>query len=273
MKIVYNHNIDNINKQMNIKFINKNPFTVFKIDNFLSDIDYQIIDRNFEKILANKNQNDIAEIDNLKLNIKIGDTKNNDLIEKNESIALIKEKFSNKLFLSSLLNKLRYRIFMSRINDRKSLIKLFKFKKISFFNEKSKQNVFDFLFTKYKININFSYIFNGGEITPHTDAPKKLLSFMLYFPESSKLSKNDELKEKQIGTSFWESTDQNFNNKHLRNEDKIEFKNKFKKFITLPYEKKTLYGFIKNKFSWHTVEPFNINEDYVRRSININIYI
>ena len=33
-----------------------------------------------------------------------------------------------------------------------------------------------------------------------------------------------------------------------------------------------LVGFIKNKYSWHSVEPINVHEGYVRKSININVY-
>ena len=38
-------------------------------------------------------------------------------------------------------------------------------------------------------------------------------------------------------------------------------------------KKKSLFGFIKSHKSWHSVEKININENFIRKSININLLL
>ena len=82
---------------------------------------------------------------------------------------------------------------------------------------------------------------------------------MLYFPQT------DKKEEEELGTIFWKFNKPNYNSERL---DIDKLKN-FEK-IKLPFKKRNLYGFIRNPYSWHAVEKFNIKENYVRRSININ---
>ena len=111
---------------------------------------------------------------------------------------------------------------------------------------------------------------NGAKLVPHTDSRQKLISLMLYFPD-------DKLTEEQkfsLGTSFYLSKNKNIKNKHLlNNNEESDFKKNNKMGITLPFRGKNLYGFIRNDLSWHTVEPFFVNENFIRKSININLYI
>ena len=88
---------------------------------------------------------------------------------------------------------------------------------------------------------------------------------MLYFS-----SKNyDKQKQKKLGTNFWTSNFENFENFH-QNDDK-NLKDK-KLFYKTSFESNVLFGFIKNQASWHSVEPIDMGDDFVRRSININFY-
>ena len=90
---------------------------------------------------------------------------------------------------------------------------------------------------------------------------------------NEKLNDDDKHKQESYGTSFWESDLNNFSNKHLILEkDEKEFKEK-KKFFIFPNLKKSLLWFFKNDKSWHTVEPMNINSNYIRKSININFIL
>ena len=76
---------------------------------------------------------------------------------------------------------------------------------------------------------------------------------------------------KRCGYSFWDSKIKNLNNYHLTDvNDEIKFKNKNKILTKIPFEKFHLYGFIRNEYSWHSVESFNMNTEYIRKSININ---
>ena len=120
-------------------------------------------------------------------------------------------------------------------------------------------------FNKIKIEIQYSYILNGGKIVPHTDSGEKLLSLMLYFP----LKSHEADKQEDLGTSFWTSNFNNFDNYHQYDNKNIE---DIKLFHKTQFKPNILYGFVKNHASWHSVEPFNINENFVRRSININFY-
>jgi serine protease inhibitor len=111
-------------------------------------------------------------------------------------------------------------------------------------------------------------MFNGSKIVPHTDSRAKLISLMLYFPDES-LNENDYNK---LGTSFYNSKNKNFTNTHLLDEENERlFKEQSKKFLTLPFKPYNLYGFIRTDKSWHTVEKINMHENFIRKSININI--
>ena len=94
---------------------------------------------------------------------------------------------------------------------------------------------------------------------------------MLYFPdESSDLSLDE---QKKFGTNFWSSEYKNFFNKHINDSDRIEdFKKNNKVIYKSNFEKYHLYGFIRNPYSWHSVDKIVANNFYHRKSININIY-
>lgn len=92
---------------------------------------------------------------------------------------------------------------------------------------------------------------------------------MLYFPDKIFLD-NQKI---QLGTTFYKSKKKNLNNSHLNNSIEEEsFKNTYPEKIVLPFKEKHLYGFIRNKYSWHSVEPFSIDPNFIRKSININLY-
>ena len=88
----------------------------------------------------------------------------------------------------------------------------------------------------------------------------------MFFPEGRE-------GEDKIGTTFWDSEEKNLNNEHLRGIEENKFKENTKVLTKLDFKKFDLYGFIRNAKSWHSVEPFNLGDNYVRRSININFYL
>ena len=94
-----------------------------------------------------------------------------------------------------------------------------------------------------------------------------------YFPYCKKDSEYFEL-EKDLGTEFWFSKEKNYNNMHLKDsEQEKKFRKDSKLIYKTPFESKTLFGFVKNSNSWHSVKKFNLNKNYVRRSINIFLTI
>ena len=96
---------------------------------------------------------------------------------------------------------------------------------------------------------------------------------MTYFPESNENQKGFN-EEKELGTQFWYSKEKNYFNKHLKKiNDQQEFEKISKKIYKTPFEEKTLFGFIKSQYSWHSVDKLIMPEDYIRKSLNISLLI
>ena len=125
---------------------------------------------------------------------------------------------------------------------------------------------------EFKIQIEYSYIINGGFIVPHRDGRKKLISLMLYFPEEME-NKLESEKEKKSGTYFLINNYKIINNPHIKDEETVKKLKENSKIFFLPFIKKNLYGFIRSNSSWHGLEPVDVHENYFRKSININILI
>ena len=128
-----------------------------------------------------------------------------------------------------------------------------------------KKNILDLLFSKLETRYTFSFIKNNGGIFPHTDAQRKYLSLMIYFP--------DEIyDDKDYGTTFWTSNDKNSQNIQIDKDEELKnFKKNSKIAYKSDFEPNCLYGFLRSDLSWHSVEPLDINKNYVRKSININM--
>ena len=119
--------------------------------------------------------------------------------------------------------------------------------------------------------IEYSFLTNNAVINPHTDAIKKMISLMLYFPNDNESISLD--GQEKFGTEFWDSKNENYRNNHIQNiEDSRIFKKNNKLVYKAPFKKFHLYGFIKNKHSWHSVSRIEAPDNYLRRSININIF-
>tara|TARA_B100000902_G_scaffold213715_1_gene203242 strand:+ start:1767 stop:2534 length:768 start_codon:yes stop_codon:yes gene_type:complete len=255
---------------MEIKFLQKKPFYIFVIENFLNDNEYQMLDKNFPKdgidniapVVGNKKSFDARD--------DLFKSLDND---KNLSIEILKKKFDEKFFLN-LLKKLKKEIFVSRLVKLASLDNLRNLysiiRKPKIVNKEIKKNLIQkILYSHYQCNFEFSYMYKNSFIHPHTDQKSKLLSLMLYFP-------NKNLENLNIGTTFYNSKIKNFYNKRMDLFDKeyiSSLKENFEETITFPFKKKNLYCFIKSDSSWHAVKKLEIPENEVRKSININLKI
>tara|TARA_Y100000591_G_C21804083_1_gene683771 strand:- start:866 stop:1618 length:753 start_codon:yes stop_codon:yes gene_type:complete len=233
----------------------KKPFFIFEIDNFF-DLDfYSDIKKIFPKVLPDE----LSLSDNFgKKVINQSEISN---LDKNH-----KETFEklNRVFLSKdFFNLFIKKIYLPNVKSQKNIFRKLKYLRYPILDY-NKKFLLDFLLSKISVNYQFSYIKNNGGIIPHVDAQRKYLSLLLYFPD-------DENKETNYGTTFWESNIQNFSNTHIHDKEKIrEFYSKSKKLYKTPFKPNCLYGFLRNDFSWHTVEPVNIDQNYIRKSININ---
>ena len=250
------------NKQ--IKFISRKPFTLFKIDNFFSNEFYTNLEDNFPD-LENLKINGLNDFKNKKYAFDTSSDIHNLQIKSNTTFIKFEEIIYSNEFFNFFFNNLYLDFIKSRLKKPSHLIKLLKYPRLV--KNLNKEGFLHFItpLNKIKIEIQYSYILNKGKIVPHTDSGEKLLSLMLYFP-----SKNyDKQKQKKLGTNFWTSNFENFENFH-QNDDK-NLKDK-KLFYKTSFESNVLFGFIKNQASWHSVEPIDMGDDFVRRSININFY-
>ena len=95
------------------------------------------------------------------------------------------------------------------------------------------------------------------------------MSLLLYFPDKE-LSDN---QVNNLGTTFFNSNESDLANKKIINKDEADDFRKRNSSFTLPFKKKSLFGFIKSHKSWHSVEPIDIDKNFIRKSININLLL
>lgn len=122
----------------------------------------------------------------------------------------------------------------------------------------------------YYAEIEYSSIKQGAFIPPHTDDPKKRLSFVFYVPEEGLSEEN----QKNLGTIFWKSkSSQNADDdyKHIGPDKIDEFESANEVFHTAAFEPNKISGFIPCENSWHSVRENVSNTD--RRVIVINYWI
>jgi len=124
--------------------------------------------------------------------------------------------------------------------------------------------------TKVRVHLEFSVLGNGTSIPPHTDAPRKLLSLMLYFPDPGWP------EDARGGTEFYAGkpgveTERGWETSTKTAPLDRRFFERHETIHTLPFVGNTLYGFVKTGLSWHGVPTFDIPDGMTRRSLNINI--
>ena len=80
-----------------------------------------------------------------------------------------------------------------------------------------------------------------------------------------------------LGTNFYKSTRNNsqsldlWKSEYLDQNISKKFFENYELFYNSKFEKNKLTGFVKSDKSWHDVKKFD--EDLIRRSVNINIYL
>ena len=256
-------------KNLKIDFIIKKPFCVFKINNFYTDKTYNFISNNFP--VLNSSQLNLVTKYNNKYYFNSESQIYKSILDNNKAVKLLHDYVYNKEFLNFFYNKLFFYFLTSRINFPLNFLKLLKFKRYNF-TKKNINSLRKIFFLNIKPIIEYSYIFNSGKVLPHTDNENKLVSILTYFPENINDNKFIK-KQNDLGTEFWISKIKNFKNNHLKENDEKDFRIHNKFIYKAPFEGKTLYGFIKNEFSWHSVDQINMPENYIRKSININLML
>ncbi len=252
-------------KNIEIKFIQKRPYCIFKINNFYTDEGYNSLINNFPNIEYISN-NQITEYNNKFYFNSEGDFYKK-LIDENKVLNELHENVFNSNLMKKIFNGLFSQFLYARKRD---VIILLRLLKLPYFNLSRfyTKDIYNILFNKIRPIIEFSYINNNGSVVPHTDNRNKLVSMLTYFPDIDLENSN-----KELGTKFWFSKISNYENIHYKNEKETKFINESKLVYNTPFDKKNLYGFIKNAHSWHSVSKINIPQNTSRKSINISFLI
>ena len=271
---------DFLEKELTISFIEKSYSKIFKIENFLSEEQYKLIDDNIPKFKSDDYKILNPDFDNkeaqhqLKFHLNEVSKENYEkYVYSNPILENFVQTIKNPIFVNKILNKLFYKILASRIKDKKTFLKLF-IKKNRAVYEKKKSFIDKFIYNNFIGTVEFAYMLNGAESFPHTDGMKKIIILMLYFP---KKNFSYDIK-KNLGISFFKSNKfglrlNDIIGKTSTLEETKKFKERNKIETTFPFEKKTLFGFIKSHNSWHSVEKVQIPNDSIRKNININILL
>ena len=261
-------------KNLDIEFKNETNCYAFEIKNFLSDEQYNELEKNFPLIdeqkakKINKSFDDVNS--QLKLRAYISEMNKepfNEYILSNPILKEFVETIKKPTFTDFLIKKFYFKILNSRKLDFINLTKLILRKNRA---HKKRNNFYEkFFFNEIYTTVEWAYMFNGADSWPHTDGMKKILSLLLYFPDKN-LSQN---QIDNLGTTFYDSNEYNLDTSKIKNLDNaLMFRKKYKSF-TLPFKKKSLFGFIKSHKSWHSVQPINIDNNFVRKNININLLL
>ena len=269
---------DILEKKLDIKFYEFSNCFAFEIENFLSDEQYELIKKN----LPNADNEALKKSNKDFYNKELQHNKKiyiNELYQKEYQKYVIENPVLNNfstvikdpIFAKKLVDNLFLKIISSRKYDYKNFLKLLLRK--NKYEYKDNKSLIDKLFYNYfYTTFEIAYMFNGSESWPHTDGIKKMLSLLMYFPDDSDHNE----KYNNMGTSFFQSdefclTPDQYKIKSF--EDSNDFKKRNKLSGSFPYKKKSLFGFLKSHNSWHSVEPFFINKDFVRKNFNINILL
>jgi len=239
-----------INKK-NLSLLIEKPFIVFEINNFLENDRYQKLLDNFPKDSLFKNFSSQGAV------IDPEDEVFKKEIITNETWKKFFEELNSEKFVSSAY----YFSLFSNIKSRGiSALKKWTIK----------DNYLKIFFRKVKVETYFTILKANNLLHPHTDAQSKLISTILYF-DDNRNSMPD------AGTEFWENNKdrekwQNWQNKHLNNEEEIsQFTKSNNIFHKSKFEKNKLVGFIKTAYSWHSILNPNIKDSQTRKALVINI--
>ena len=195
----------------------KKPTAIYKIDNFFDKDFYLELKNNFPTIKNNRINSFVGRDE------QHGKQAFYDYELKSVNAAQKKtfSKLDGIIRSQNFFNFFIKNFYFEIVKNQNSFLRKLRYLRYPIIDKKN-DSFFDFLFSKIKITYDFSFIKNNGKIVPHTDGQRKYLSLMLYFPD-------DNEKEKDYGTTFWESNKPNYLNTHIHDpnqEDKFKLENK-----------------------------------------------
>ena len=121
------------------------------------------------------------------------------------------------------------------------------------------------------VGFEFSELVAGDRIPPHTDVPEKLLSLMIYFPQSG------EQAERPLGTEFYRArpgfeSDRAWASGMPDESETDEFFHLHECYFQVPFATDTLVGFVKSDQSWHGLREVDLPPGEERRALIFNVF-
>ena len=122
-------------------------------------------------------------------------------------------------------------------------------------------------------SFEFSTLFEGAQLVPHTDSKNKIITLMMYFPSETQEGRMD------LGTVFHKFNQAvkqdytNFDNLHYTPELFPDFYSDHKEIMRVPFTSYDIHGFVKGAYSWHSLPSIELEKGERRNSLNINCYL
>ncbi len=114
-----------------------------------------------------------------------------------------------------------------------------------------------------RTTFQFSLLPKDAAIVPHTDAPRKMVSLLLYF-------RDPDWKDSFGGNTEYYVPRDPRRARHWKQTARIPFE-EFKPIGETAYVGNRLTGFVRSRVSWHGVRPISCPEGMARKALLINI--
>lgn len=225
----------------------------FEIDNFLDEEEFDKLYKSFpDDELFNYSNKDNDRHD--KIQIDLSDEQGKKFYNHNEHYKKLIDIFRSQKFYNEAYK------FTLKANLKSRGIKFLKKWKTNLDG-----NYFKKIFRKIETQINFNLQKKSQLLYPHTDFGLKVLSMIYYISNNSR----------EGGTEFWHIKKNlnywsNWKNRSISDKDEL---NKFLEDAKLVHKSifkpNKLVGFVKNSYSYHSVNVYNKNLNLDRKTLNI----
>lgn len=241
-------------------FYTSEPFTIFEIENFISDDFYALLvddvnsRQEFDRVFAKKGN---------KKKFSLGGH-NIDDVEVTPFSTFV------RYFLSQEFFDWFVETHLDHFDIKGTPVQIFDAKSDEFAARKKANAEAGHPESFFNTEVHYSSMEKDGFIPPHTDAPNKRLSLVFYLPAEPV---SDEM-QKNLGTVFYKGgtekeTWARFKSGLLNEKATDKFLANHDVAHNTTFEMNKVAGFIKSDVSWHAVAPNQY--DYDRRAIVINI--
>ena len=231
------------------------PFPICYVPNLLDKAEYEALRENYPDINLFEHKPVLGDKYSLsELNNKDNYHK---FVSENPIWGKFFAKIKSKEFIEETLVFLKAHNIDMGINKFVYLPKRKKFKNLRIIKLRQKQVT---LTSRFEFSVMKA---NGGNITPHTDAPNKIITLVISF-----IGENEWNSEWGGGTDVLIPTDRTKLFNHVNKQmpfDKMEY------VRTFPFNPNQLVLFIKTYNSWHSVTPIKGPETGLRKTLTINI--